>query len=241
MALPREPRQKMINIMYLVLTAILALNVSNEVINAFKVVDRSLMNSSENIATANNTLYKSLESKLTDPQSAEKAKIWLPKAMEAQKLSADITAYVENLKADLKKEADLKMVTKDGVQTESYKEDNLEAATRLFDKNGRGKELDAKLKQYREAMLNIDPAIRKEFEKTLPIDMTLPKSQEGKTKDFTQTYFHMTPTVAALTMLSKFQNNVKNAENQVVTYAHNQIGAVKVIYDQFAALVGQSS
>ena len=37
MALPREPRQKMINIMYLVLTAILALNVSNEVINAFKV------------------------------------------------------------------------------------------------------------------------------------------------------------------------------------------------------------
>ncbi|HEV8079218.1 MAG TPA: GldM family protein, partial [Chitinophagaceae bacterium] len=47
--------------------------------------------------------------------------------------------------------------------------------------------------------------------------------------------------VAALTMLSKFQNNVKNAENQVVTYAHNQIGAVKVIYDQFAALVGQSS
>ena len=43
MALPREPRQKMINIMYLVLTAILALNVSNEVINAFKVVDKSLI------------------------------------------------------------------------------------------------------------------------------------------------------------------------------------------------------
>ena len=51
----------------------------------------------------------------------------------------------------------------------------------------------------------------------------------------------MTPTVAALTMLSKFQNNVKNAESEIVTYCHNQIGAVKVIYDQFAALVGQSS
>ncbi|MEJ7672630.1 MAG: hypothetical protein WKF59_07940 [Chitinophagaceae bacterium] len=102
---------------------------------------------------------------------------------------------------------------------------------------GKGKELEAKLKQYRESMLSIDPDIRKEFEKTLPIDITLP----NKKKDFTQTYFHMTPTVAGLTMLSKFQNNVKNAENQVVTYAHNQIGAVKVIYDQFAALVGQSS
>ncbi len=237
MALPREPRQKMINIMYLVLTAILALNVSNEVINAFKVVDRSLVMSSENIGTANNTLYKSLEEKLKESQSAEKAKIWQPKAIEAQRLSAEMNTYLESLKADLKKEADVKMVDKDGVQVESYKEDNLEAATRLFDKQGKGKELDAKLRQYREAMLNIDPAIRQEFEKTLPIDLTLP----SKKKDFTQTYFHMTPTVAALTMLSKFQNNVKNAENQVVTFAHNQIGAVKFIYDQFAALVGQTS
>ena len=45
MALPKEPRQKMINMMYLVLTAILALNVSAEVINAFKVVDTSLVTS----------------------------------------------------------------------------------------------------------------------------------------------------------------------------------------------------
>jgi gliding motility-associated protein GldM len=223
--------------MYLVLTAILALNVSNEVINAFKVVDRSLVISSDNIGAANNTLYKSLEEKLKESQSAEKAKIWQPKAIEAQRLSAEMNTYLESLKADLKKEADVKMVDKDGVQVESYKEDNLEAATRLFDKQGKGKELDAKLRQYREAMLNIDPAIRKEFEKTLPIDITLP----SKKKDFTQTYFHMTPTVAALTMLSKFQNNVKNAENQVVTFAHNQIGAVKFIYDQFAALVGQTS
>jgi len=51
----------------------------------------------------------------------------------------------------------------------------------------------------------------------------------------------MTPTVAALTMLSKFQNNVKNAENQVVTYCHNQIGAVKVIYDKFQPIAAGSS
>ena len=42
MALPKEPRQKMINIMYLVLTALLALNVSSEILNEFKVVDKSL-------------------------------------------------------------------------------------------------------------------------------------------------------------------------------------------------------
>ena len=227
----------MINIMYLVLTAILALNVSNEVITAFRVVNTSLITSNDNIATANNTLYKSLEAKLTDPQSAEKAKIWNEKAVQAQKLSAEMNTYIENLKVELKKEADLKMVE----GQESYREDYLEAATRLMDVRGKGAELETKLKQYREAMLNIDPEIRKQFETTLPIDLKLPKSQDGKTKNFTQSYFYMTPAIAAVTLLSKFQNNVKNAENQVVTYAHNQIGAVKVVYDQFAALVGQSS
>jgi hypothetical protein len=43
MSLPKEPRQKMINLMYLVLTALLALNVSSEILNAFKTVNNSLV------------------------------------------------------------------------------------------------------------------------------------------------------------------------------------------------------
>ncbi|MBL7746637.1 MAG: hypothetical protein JNM19_04375, partial [Chitinophagaceae bacterium] len=42
MSLPKEPRQKMINIMYLVLTALLAINISAEILNAFKTIDESL-------------------------------------------------------------------------------------------------------------------------------------------------------------------------------------------------------
>ncbi|HEY9342108.1 MAG TPA: gliding motility protein GldM [Hanamia sp.] len=241
--LPRDPRQKMINVMYLVLTAILALNVSNEVISAFKVVNNSLITSNENISASNETLYKSLEAKLNDPQSAEKAKIWEPKAMQAKKLSAEMYNYIESLKSDLKIAADLRMrwddEKKDSV--EDYREDNLDASTRLFETKGKGEELRKKLEQFKTDMLAIDPSIKAQFEKTFPVNTIPPKTQEGKQKDFTQSFFHMTPTVAALTMLSKFQNNVKNAEAEIVTFAHNQIGAVKVIYDQFAALVGQSS
>ena len=51
----------------------------------------------------------------------------------------------------------------------------------------------------------------------------------------------MMPTVAAVTLLSKYQNNIKNSENQVVTFCHNKIGEVKVVYNKFAAIVGQSS
>jgi len=243
MALPREPRQKMINVMYLVLTAILALNVSNEVITAFKVVDKSLITSNANITSSNNTLYNSLKEKLNEPQSMEKAKVWVPFAMEAQKYSADINNYIESLKLDLKKAADLRMRWDDKIKdsVEDYREDNLDASTRLFETKGKGKELQERLEKYKNDMLNIDPSIRKEFESTFPVTTIPPLTQDGKKKDFTQAFFHMTPTVAALTMLSKFQNNIKNAENMVVTYCHSQIGKVEVHMDQVGVLVGQNS
>ncbi len=246
MALPKEPRQKMINLMYLVLTALLALNVSSEILNAFKVVDKSLVTSNTNITTANNTLYTSLLAKVNDPTTSAKAGPWNERAIQAQKLSATMDAYINQLKIDLKKEAGSKMVDVDGKQVEEFKEDDLEAATRLFG-NGpggqnKGVELKNKLNAFRDALLNIDPEIRKEFEKSLAVDVSGDVvGQDGKKKEFTEAYFHMTPTVAGITLLSKFQNNVKNAENQIVTYCHNQVGAVKVVYDQFAALVGQSS
>ncbi|HEV8082615.1 MAG: gliding motility protein GldM [Chitinophagaceae bacterium] len=243
MALPREPRQKMINIMYLVLTAILALNVSNEVINAFRVVNTSLITSNENITSSNETIYKSLGDKLANPQSHDKAVIWEPKAMAAKKYSESLSSYIESLKYDLKKGADLKMrwdkVKKDSV--EDYRMDNLDASTRLFETNGKGKDLEARLQKYKQDMLNIDPSIKAQFEATFPVNIKPPLSQDGTEKDFTQSFFHMTPTIAALTMLSKFQNNVKNAESEIVTYCHNQIGAVEVHMDQVGVLVGQNS
>ncbi len=237
MALPKEPRQKMINLMYLVLTALLALNVSSEILNAFKVVDKSLMNSNINITAANNTIYQSLIDKMNDPQSREKASQWKPLGDKAKALSDDMNNYIENLKLELKKQAGLKMV--DG--QESFKEDNLEAATRLFQQDKKGPELEAKLKAYRQAMLDLHPDIKAKFAKTLPIETEPPLGQDKKKKEFTEAYFHMTPTVAGLTLLSKFQNNVKNAENQVVTFVHEQIGAVKVKFDKTGVLLGQSS
>lgn len=241
--LPRDPRQKMINVMYLVLTAILALNVSNEVINAFKVVNTSLVTSNNNIAASNNTLYESLKDKLTKPESREKAAIWEPKAMQAKALSAEMMTYIDSLKLALKKGADLRMkyneATKDSI--EDFREDNLDASTRLFETKGEGKILKDRLDQYKKQMLALDPTINAQFASTFPVNTVPPISQDGTKKDFTQAFFHMTPTVAALTMLSKFQNNIKNAESMVVTYCHSQIGAVEVHMDQVGVLVGQNS
>ncbi len=240
MALPKEPRQKMINLMYLVLTALLALNVSAEVIEAFKTVDKSLITSNNNIEASNTTLFKSLEGKLVDEKTKAKAEIWKPKADQARKLSEDLNNYLENLKKDLKASSGLKKDANGNVilnehGEEDYKLDDLNASSRLMDNEKKGKELDDKLRAYREAMLNIDPAIRKQFESNFPVEVTA----DGK--DNTTSSFRMMPTVAAITLLSKYQNNVKNAENQVVAYAHNQIDVVALRFDKTGVLLGQSA
>ncbi|MFM7709725.1 MAG: GldM family protein, partial [Ferruginibacter sp.] len=68
------------------------------------------------------------------------------------------------------------------------------------------------------------------------------KSKDGKNElDFEHFYFHMTPTVAALTILSKFQNDIRNVENKALNLSAEQLGKVKIKFDKFAALVGQSS
>ena len=80
MALPKEPRQKMINMMYLVLTALLALNVSAEIINAFKTVNTSLNKSNSTLSAASGEIYSAFQTSLEDPKTREKAAIWKPKA-----------------------------------------------------------------------------------------------------------------------------------------------------------------
>jgi gliding motility-associated protein GldM len=245
MALPREPRQKMINIMYLVLTAILALNVSNEVINAFKVVDKSLMTSNVNLSIANNGMYDALKQKLTEGESRDKAAIWQPKAEQAKGLSESLYNYLESLKGDIKTASGNRKKwdeeKKDSV--DDFKEDNLDAATRVMDVGKKGDELKEKLEAYKNALLNIDPKIKAKFENSLQFDTDTRefKTREGQVKDFTQTYFHMTPTVAALTMLSKFQNNVKNAENKVVAYCLSQVGSVELVYNKFKPIATTNS
>ena len=88
MSLPKEPRQKMINMMYLVLTALLALNVSAEILNAFKTVNNSIAKSNDVVTEKNNLTYKAFEKALKDPQTEANAAIWAPKAKQIQKISS---------------------------------------------------------------------------------------------------------------------------------------------------------
>jgi len=238
MGLPKEPRQKMINMMYLVLTALLALNVSAEILNAFKTVNNSITKANDVLTSNNDGIYAQLEAKKTDPKSQKNALLWAPLAEKAQVYSKVVYDSIESLKLRLKREAGYAPEKGDTL----FHEDNLDAATRLFDNQGQGQKLYKMLGDYKNNILSIDPAIQKEFANKLPINLEIPKSQSGNTKlDFTTAYFHMTPAIAALTILSKFQNDVKNSENQVVSYCNSKIDAVVVHFDNFGFVGGLSS
>src|SRR3982751_4485695 len=98
MALPKEPRQKMINLMYLVLTALLALNVSAEILNAFKTVNESLTAASSTLDKKNKNIFSAFDAAFNEASTRDRAATWRPKALQAQAMSTQTINYIQGLK-----------------------------------------------------------------------------------------------------------------------------------------------
>ena len=99
MAGKETPRQRMIGMMYLVLTAMLALNVSEEFMNAFKLVNDGLVTTAGNFSAANKITYDAFEASLrNDPV---KTKPFYDKAQLAKKYTSELDAYIETIKNEL--------------------------------------------------------------------------------------------------------------------------------------------
>jgi gliding motility-associated protein GldM len=222
----------MINIMYLVLTALLAINISAEILNAFKTIDESLKKTNVAVTASSNQIFKSLTEKLNTAETRDRAMVWHPKAEKVMGYASTAYTFIENLRKEL-----IDASTTGG----KMKEDEQNATTRILVKGGKGKELYKILEEYKKNVLGVDPAIAAEFANSFQVDMTPPKSQNSKKKTWEESYFYMAPTVGALSILSKFQNDIRTSENKVVTYCHEQVGKVEIIFDSYAAIVGQNS
>ena len=90
-------RQKMINIMYLVLLAMLALNVSETILNAFKNINDSLETSKTNVDASVSQLISAFENTKLKEEPV-RAKPMYEKAKQAQKIAGDLNSYIETLK-----------------------------------------------------------------------------------------------------------------------------------------------
>src|SRR6185503_2522192 len=96
---PKEPRQLMINLMYLVLTALLALNVSAEILHAFHVVNTGLDVSSSAETQKNNQTFAAFEEQMRNDK--DRTTPFYNKAMKAKQLSDKLFDSIEDLKRQI--------------------------------------------------------------------------------------------------------------------------------------------
>jgi len=228
------PRQKMINMMYLVLTALLALNVSNEVLNAFKLVNDGLLGTNISLNNKNEGIYKAFRKQL-DLDKA-KAEPLYKKAQQAQNASKEFVEYVEKYKKQIIKEAG-------GIDPESgdiVQRDNIDVATRIFvEANGKnGKELRKKILDSRNLMLSlVDEKDRAAFDKSITLNAEYKKAKGEADKGWEFATFNHVPTTAAVTLLTKFQSDAIASEGAIIEYLIKKIGEADIKFDKLAAKV----
>ncbi|MBL7891913.1 MAG: gliding motility protein GldM [Bacteroidia bacterium] len=235
------PRQKMIGMMYLVLTALLALNVSKEILNAFVVVNESLGKTTGNFTVRNDKLYADFDlAKSVDPIRVTPN--W-KKAEEVKKQSKALDEYITKLKKEIvMKTEGLEASVADTLQLAFVKnKDNNTITTHLMigesedGSKGYSRELKNKLLAYKSLLTSfIDPKDKNKVD----IGMVIEDPKHSETNENWELYnFYDTPLAAAITILSKLQNDVKNAESVTVDYLLKQFDNDIVKFDTIAPKV----
>ena len=231
------PRQKMINMLYLVLTAILALNVSSEVLDAFKTVNDGIDLSNNSQKQSNEALYAKLNKQYNiDPKRAQEA---YEKSQQVRLLSKQLNDLIEKYKQQMIAESG-------GIDAETGKikrDDDVNVPTHIMVENNaaNGRQLKQQILNTRNKMLALlNDKDRKAIEPTLALKIEEPK-QEGVTWEHAK--FNSVPTVAAVTLLSKYQSDVLAAEGHIVERLYGSINGenVEVVDVMEAKVISPSS
>lgn len=225
-------RQRMINIMYLVLLAMLALNVSDSILDAFRNLNDSLGTSQANVYTSTGQLFAAFEqTKLKN--EPERARPFYEKAQKARGASDELNDYIEKLKEEFvvagqgrdKKTGDL------------VERANLDIAQGIMINRGEGQKLKAKINETREKLIQLlDPDERKNIAFSLEA-----KDPEGADAGEKSTWEEVnfgegTPLTAAMTILTKIQSDNRNAESEVVKKILGKMDMAVVNLDRFSAV-----
>ena len=230
---PVSPRQKMINLMYVVLMAMLALNISTEVLNGFSIVEESLNRTTANSTKQNASIYGDFEAQMK--ANPEKVREWFQKATAVKQMSDSLFDYAQALKQQIVREAD----GKDGNVLNIKNKDNLEAASHvmLAPGTGQGRRLYNAINSYRQRILTMvtDPQQRTIIESNL--STKLPKSVGTMGKNWQEYMFENMPVAAAVTLLSKLQSDVRYAEGEVLHTLVSNIDIKDIRVNKLSAFV----
>jgi gliding motility-associated protein GldM len=238
------PRQKMINMMYLVLTAMLALNVSAEILDAFAKIEKGLEQTiliTEDQNTHTLTLFDDAVATM-----GKKAEEWRKQANLTRQKAKEVSDYIRNLKIELIQSADgrdtpgvdtaTKQINPDGIEAM----DDRETVNHIMlgtSSNGKAYDLKKKVEEYKSFLLEhvaTDPTISNKINGLLDFEV----SHKGiDVRDWETFTFHEAPLISAVAMLSKLQVDVLNCESSILDYLKSQIGREDIKISNIAAAV----
>lgn len=224
----------MINLMYIVLTAMLALNVSSDVLNGFTQVEEGLTRTNSNVEQRNAAILHTLEA--FAEQNPDKGKPWYDKAREVRRITEGVYLQIDSIKQLIVREAD----GDDGDVRDIRNRDNLEAASvvMLSGSRPKGATLRMTIESYREyiSSLMVDSVKRNNIQKALSTDPVLRQGTLGK-QSWEESKFDNQPVVAAVTLLTKLQNDVKYAEGEALQTLLANVDAGDVRVNELNAFV----
>ncbi|MDR1673367.1 MAG: gliding motility protein GldM [Bacteroidales bacterium] len=245
------PRQKMIGMMYLVLTSMLALNVSKDILDSFVLVDEGLFKTTTNFAAKNESIYAAFAKQKAN--SPDKVAPWEDKALEVRMRADRLVEDMQQLKIEIVKKADgddakalqdtvrhlwdNKAKNFEDVPSANIKDDlingkdNTDIPAEIMIVKKKGEELKTKIEQFRDYVLTLvsdnHPEIKAAVTESLN---TSAKIMAEETSPWEVTYFEHLPLIAVLTNLTKFQSDVRNVEAEVTQHLLSAIdeGALRV-------------
>ena len=254
------PRQKMIGMMYLVLTALLAMNVSKQILKGYISVNDSMEQSKKNLAENNKRISEAFAQSVGANPAARP---YQEQAIIAQKSIAETFKYIDGLKTEIIK------------HTEGYKGDikgdtcrlkymekmsDYDAASHVLigseaasprdgewsAKEFRGKlnDLSKKLTSQLDAMQK-NPAqkflpddynqLKKRLESIKPVDSG--EKDNGITLGWEAANFYHLPEAAIITTLNKYQADLKNIEAEILNTFSAASGKLTIKFDRIIARV----
>ncbi|MDR2927364.1 MAG: gliding motility protein GldM [Cytophagaceae bacterium] len=237
---PETPRQKMIGMMYLMLTAMLALNVSGDLLNAYILVDKSILQSKEAIEAKNGLVYSDFEKAFVLNEA--KVKDNWERAKKIREKAEELTKHIYDLKVLFVNTADGPEFTPENYQSVSNQD--IAAQIMITEQNGkRSQELKDKLTEYCDLLVSyIDPqdtALINTVKNGLSVESHATK--ENPHASWESEKFEHIPLAASMALLSQLQSTTRNLESDVVRYLYTGIDEGSFKFNKIEPLVIQRS
>jgi gliding motility-associated protein GldM len=234
-----SPRQKMINLMYLVFIAMLAMNVSKEVITGFGLMNEKFETANETSKLSNDQLLTALDAKAGEAKG--EFLVAAETAHKVKTITDNFFNYIASLKTQAATGFEIDPETGKLPYEDMDKGDNIDGWFLGEGYSKKGKEIVATINTYKADMKSVlgkdkkYASIIKEIE--TKFDVSDVKNKEGLEDKFLSYHFKNFPAIASIAKLSTWQNDINKAESDVYSSALGKAAVAAASYSNYEAIV----